>query len=301
MNPFRKWIRNLFGFSGNEINGFLVLIPLMVLTIFSEPVYHTWVAGQDRRYDHDMRMLDSLVVMTVMVSDTNKALADQPVELHPFDPNHSSPRELRQLGFPEISTRRIAAYRAKGGGFSVKSDLLKIYGLDSSLYKRLYDYINLPSHRPPNERAFRISGRRSERERVAKTFDINTADTLLLKTVYGIGPVLAMRIIKFRDALGGFVRHEQLYEVYGLDSAVVLRLLEVGFISPDFIPEKLNINTADEKKLSAHPYIRRKLAEVLISYRLQHGDFMDINDIKKLTIMRPEEIERLLPYLKTVD
>ena len=301
MNPFRKWIRNLFGFSGNEINGFLILIPLMVLTIFSEPVYHSWVAASGREYAGDIRALDSLAQLPVKVVEPDKAAARQPVALFQFDPNHSSISELRQLGFSETSSTRIAAYRAKGGVYSVKSDLLKIYGLDSSLYKRLYNYINLPAGPLARERNFRTSRKRSERTSVTKSFDINTADTLLLKTVYGIGPVLATRIIRFRDALGGFVRPEQLYEVYGLDSAVVQRLQKLVFITPDFIPEKVNINTADEQKLSGHPYIRRKLAGALISYRFQHGDFMDITDIKKLSIMRAGEIERLLPYLKTED
>jgi DNA uptake protein ComE-like DNA-binding protein len=236
-----------------------------------------------------------------MASVPANAAGIQEVALFPFDPNHSSISDLRRLGFSEISSRRIVAYRAKGGVFSVKSDLLRIYDLDSALYKRLYGYINLPSGPPRRERNFTPSTRRSERPGVTKTFDINTADTLHLKTVYGIGPVLATRIIKFRDALGGFVRREQLYEVYGLDSTVVQRLLKSVFITPDFIPEKVNINTADEQKLSGHPYIRRKFAGAMISYRFQHGDFMDITDIKKLSIMRPEEIERLLPYLKTVD
>lgn len=301
MNPFRKWIRNLFGFSGNEINGFLILIPLMVLTIFSEPVYHSWVAAKGREYARDIHVLDSLARLPLKALKSDEAAVHQQVEPFQFDPNYSSISELRQLGFSESSSTRIAAYRAKGGVYSVKSDLLKIYGLDSSLYKRLYNYINLPAGPAPRERNFRTSHKWSERTSVTRSFDINTADTLLLKTVHGIGPVLATRIIRFRDALGGFVRPEQLYEVYGLDSTVVQRLLKSAFITPGFIPEKVNINTADEQKLSGHPYIRRKLAGAMISYRFQHGDFMHVTDIKNLSIMRSGEIERLLPYLKTED
>lgn len=46
--------------------------------------------------------------------------------------------------------------------------------------------------------------------------DINKADSIALLEVKGIGPVLAGRIVKYRNLLGGYVAVEQLKEVYGL-------------------------------------------------------------------------------------
>lgn len=303
MNPARKWIRDTFGFSGNEINGFLILIPLMVLAVFSQPLYHRWTATRERQYQEDRQKLDSLVAeWDDHERPGRESNAIHPVAFFSFDPNTATVAELRQLGFSDRSANRIAAYRQKGGVFRVKPDILKIYGLDSALYKRLYTFIKLPSGHLPETKRSGVPTRDSfGKTGVNKTFDINTADTILLKTVYGIGPVLAGRIVKFRKALGGFVNPEQLNEVYGLDSAVVQRLLKVCFIAPDFIPEKININTADEKRLSGHPYIRNSIAGALMSYRYQHGDFRDVNDIKKLSIMRADEAARLLPYIKVTD
>jgi competence protein ComEA len=48
--------------------------------------------------------------------------------------------------------------------------------------------------------------------------DINTADSAAFEKLYGIGPVLSARIIKYRRLLGGFARVEQLKEVYGLSA-----------------------------------------------------------------------------------
>jgi len=97
------------------------------------------------------------------------------------------------------------------------------------------------------------------------------------------------------------VRPDQLFEVYGLDSVTVSRLLDVGTIASDFTPDKININTASEKRLSMHPYISYRLARALVSYRFQHGDFPDVNDIKKLSALEPGELDRVLPYLKVKD
>src|SRR5688500_7639098 len=303
MTFIRKWIRDLFGFSATEINGFLILIPLMLLFVLSKPVYHSWMAGQPGNAGRDSLLLDSLVALwqpAVVPEDSARQ-----IDYFLFDPNTASIEDLQQLGLNEISAKRIAAYRSKGGVFRVKSDLLKIYGLDSALYNQLYGYISLPT------RVVSVSARKGTtaipRPRVPKktevnpAFDINTADTLLIKSVYGIGSTLAARIVKFRDALGGFVRPEQFYEVYGLDSMVVNELRRVTFIKDGFMPEKINLNTADEKQLSAHPYIRYKLARMLVSYRFQHGDFLHPCDIKKLSAIKPEDMERLLPYLKVAD
>lgn len=305
MNSIRKWIRDIFGFSGTEVNGFLILLPLTAVLVLSEPIYRRWVISRDRQYADDIEKLDSLVA--AWDNDLKKPVLElePPVSLFPFDPNTLSVAELRSLGFPEHSAKRIAAYRLKGGVFRVKSDLLKIYGLDSTLYKQLYKYIQLPSnrlvlnesgkpHNRPETKAF-------ERTQQSITFDINTADTTLFKTVYGIGPRLAARIVKFRESLGGFIKKTQLYEVYGLDSLVVDRLFKVGFIEEGFIPAKINVNAADEEALARHPYIRYKFARALISYRYQHGDFQQASDIKKLSVINASELERLLPYIKLND
>lgn len=49
------------------------------------------------------------------------------------------------------------------------------------------------------------------------TIDLNSADTLLLMRVPGIGSSFARRICKYRELLGGYYVVEQLQEVYGMD------------------------------------------------------------------------------------
>lgn len=296
MKRIRRWIRDVFGFSGTEINGFLILIPLMLILVLSEPLYHRWMAGRARQAD--TKQFDSLAALWDTAGQREPAA--QAVALFQFDPNTVEVDELVSLGVGEVLANRIAAYRRKGGVFRVKSDLLKIYGLDSALYHQLYDSIKLPV-RPGWHNGKRTSRLELSNRQHAKKFDINIADTLQLKSVYGIGSRLAARIVKFRESLGGFVKRDQLFEVYGLDSVTVTRLLEICFIAADFVPEKININTASERRLSEHPYISNHLARLLVRYRFQHGDFRDVSDIKKLSEVRIEDADRILPYLKVKD
>lgn len=298
MKSIRRWVRNFFGFSRTEINGFLILIPLMFVLIVSEPLYHRYVARRPFEPDTNVN-LDSLI----SVWNVPESISPPP-RLFRFNPNTASREDLMSLGFSENLATRIAAYRTKGGVFRKKDDLLKIYGLDSALYEQLYEYVDLPADRADYQRATPLADAvRSERKRSVNRnkselrFDINTADTAMLKSVYGIGSRLSARIVRFRDALGGYVIPEQLYEVYGIDSATVNRLLKVCFITEGFIPKKININTATPETLAEHPYISIRLARLLVSYRFQHGDFPDVNDIKKLSAFQTGEVNKLLPYL----
>jgi competence protein ComEA len=291
MQMLRKWIRNLLGFSGREVNGFLILLPLMLVAIWGMPLYHLWISDRTDDFSRETIMLDSLMAFWDSRPDSGKA---EIVKLFPFNPNTATEETLQKLGFKKNLSKRITNYRQKGGQFRIKSDLLKIYGLDSTLYAHVYAYIQLPEKIEP-----KVEDRKSlpRHKDLPVSFDLNSADTAQLKSVHGIGPSLASRIIRFRDGLGGFVKREQLNEVYGLDSTVVNKLLAVSFIDEDFVPKKIDMNKASEKELSAHPYIKKTVANAIVAYRFQHGEFKTVEDLQKLTVLKPADIDKILPYL----
>lgn len=294
MKTLRTWIRNLFGFSGREVNGFLILLPLMLVMIMSEPVYRSWIRHRPRDFSEDVRVLDSLVALWNPSQSIDSTEAPRAQEFFTFDPNAATVEEFVRLGFPEVLSNRIANYRQKGGQFRVKSDLLKIYGVDSAFYRQLRPYIALPES---IERAPQQNARVNVRALSPTPFDLNEADTTTLKSVFGIGSVLANRIVKFRDRLGGFVREEQVTEVYGLDSATAMRLRDVGFIAEDFVPTKILLNEADERRLALHPYLSRSEARAIVGYRFQHGPFNSVDELRKLQQLDSTKIERIRPYI----
>ena len=128
-------------------------------------------------------------------------------------------------------------------------------------------------------------------------FDLNLADTTQLKTIYGIGPVIAKRIVTYRENLGGFISFNQLREVWGLDSTVVKKLTERSVITPGFTPNKLAINRCGEQELGRHPYLRTKLARAIVNYRLQHGNFIALDDLRKITLIDEKIFLRIEPYI----
>jgi competence protein ComEA len=62
--------------------------------------------------------------------------------------------------------------------------------------------------------------------------NINTADSETLQTLPGIGPVIAARIIEYRNAHGDFVDVEQLIEVKGIGEKIMDNLRSLITIGP---------------------------------------------------------------------
>lgn len=138
---------------------------------------------------------------------------------------------------------------------------------------------------------------RARKERVPPArVELNTADSLQLLALRGIGPAFAHRILAYRSLLGGYIRKEQLLEVYGFDNEKLD--LVAGVIRVDSgLVRKININTAGMPELKKHPYIRYNLARAILSYRRQHGPFSTVEAIRGIDLLNDEVYSKLAPYL----
>lgn len=128
------------------------------------------------------------------------------------------------------------------------------------------------------------------------SFELNTADSLDLVQLYNIGPVIARRILKYRSLLGGYVRKEQLREVYGIDSARYNDIAPHLNVDPSRITP-IDINTADIDRLKRHPYLDYYQAKAIIRLREEKGAYAGVRDILNIPIIDSETFTRIEPYL----
>lgn len=304
MNGVKKTIRNFFGTTRAQTNGFVGLLFVIAVAIFSQPLMRWWVSMQPQDFSNDSVILDSLTYIWKISEENLKVAAREEVtvsKLFVFNPNEITQHEFKALGFSEKLATRVINYRNKGGKFKIKADLLKLYGMDSVLYTKLIPYIDLPeTYEKPKFEKKEYADRPKYVKEKAATFNLNDADTSQLEKIYGIGSKLALRIVKYRDKLGGFVSQNQLKEVYGLDTAVVKKIGEASYLPDPPGVKKINLNTADEQILAAHPYFGRKIASAIVAYRFQHGNFKSVDDLSKISLIDKNNLGRLFPYV-TVD
>ena len=119
---------------------------------------------------------------------------------------------------------------------------------------------------------------------------------MVLQIVPGIGALTAGRIIKHRENLGGYIQVDQLHEVFGLKPETIPVIWEY-FDFDRVPPRRIEINTFPVEELAKHPYISYQEAKVLVAYRLQHGPYLQLDDLLKVKIFKADWVNKIGPYL----
>lgn len=309
------FLEDYFGISPKEARGAFVLLVISFIALWIPTVASRWIFPllSNNELVVTKVPLDSIVDQlseqypqkenSSFLSNDNKQKPKRSIRLSRFDPNTATTDQLEELGIAPFMAKRIVNYRSKGGQFRKKEDLLHIYDFPSELYKQLVPYMVLPektegtkypeSNKPP---AYSGSFKNSSAQKIV-AFDINTADTTQLIRLKGIGSKLSVRILKYRDALGGFHSKAQFSEIFGLDSLALSQLTSYAEIQTPV--KKLLINTATVDELSRHPYFRnRRMTQTIISFRNEHGPFKSESDVQKTQVIDQVKLNALLPYLE---
>ena len=313
MTRLTRYFQHYFGFSRTELRGITVLLLLLVL-IWVFPLLLRWIipsrAPDMAFYREEIRAFlataDQQEVASSLVpqsaADVKGAAPSAPVYFF-FDPNTLEENGWHKLGLSGRQIRNILNYRQSGGIFRKKEDLKKMYTLAEDDYLRLEPYIRISSSAPAERQVFThpASGTEAIRQgRDAKTvnltMELNTADSLLLQQLPGIGPVYASRIVRYRERLGGFLAVTQLLDVYGMDSARYERLLPHLTLDTVWV-RRIDVNKATFEQLRSHPFITPKQANAIVQYRKQHGRFRAADDLSRIVVLDEHSLQKMKPYL----
>ena len=126
--------------------------------------------------------------------------------------------------------------------------------------------------------------------------DLNTADSAELRSVKGIGEKTVMRIIAYRERLGGFCKKEQLKEVEGMTEQNYELISQQISINCHAI-RKLNLNLAPRDELARHPYLSPRILRKLLKQRQLKGGWKNFQELIDDRLLTHEEAERLAAYL----
>ncbi|MGW9685628.1 ComEA family DNA-binding protein [Flagellimonas sp. 2504JD1-5] len=282
-------IKSHFKFNKQERSGIFFLLLLIIIL---QGVYFYLQAKPSG-------LEAKVVVKSTMQSklDSLRLLAQEKVtpKIFPFNPNYITDYKGYSLGMSTQELDRLFAFRKTGSFVNSAEQFQQVTQVSDSLLKLMAPSFKFPDW--VQKKKYTDSDIKIKLSKTFKVTDLNLATADDLKTVSGIGEKLSVRIVKFRDRLGGFLVNEQLYDVYGLEPEVVQRtLMRFKVIDPPRL-KKININRATAEELSRLIYINRNLAERIIHYREQNEAFDSLDELLNVATFPKERIDRIKLYL----
>lgn len=307
-----NFIKEYLSFNKRERNGLFILSFIIVSLL----AYNYWLNYKEANASqvdfsnfensikefYESNSIENLVSNSDSLFNTDTSQTEIQTELFSFNPNIATDEEFMQLGLSDKQIKNIRNYLQKAGSFRFKEDFGKLYSIGDSLFAILNPYIDLPD-KESYYAALKNSNTKQENTKYEKQqsskplVELNSADSLQLIDVKGIGSAFASRIIKYRNRLGGFQRVEQLLEVYGMKEEQYNLIKSQVKVDPS-VTIKIHINTCTPEELKNHPYINNwNIANALVNYRKKHGNFKVLEDIKKCDLVNDELYLKLAPYL----
>jgi len=186
-----------------------------------------------------------------------------------FDPNTASVATLQSLGFSVKLASTLEHYRTKGGNIKSGQDLFKIWGMPPDLATRLAPYVRT-SIKNTASKPWATAYKPAYTQ--AAPIDINTASVQEFEALKGIGPVLAARIVGFREKQGGFVRVQDILQVYGVKDSLLQALTPYLRLDVGRVP-KSNLNQASVLQLVQKAGLQVVVAQAIVRWRQQNGAF----------------------------
>ena len=299
MKYINRFLKSYFNFTKGESQAFLLLLFIIIVLLVLPAFFHSKYSSYKSDFTNLYKLSDSLSHMVSsyenkeMMTDENLANHSQ-IQLYHFNPNTISKDDLIVMGIYPNLAERIVNYRLKVAPFQCKQELLKVYGFSNKLFTRLSALIDLPEECPVN--TFAKSPSFEKKDKQVVIVNINLADTTQLIALPGIGSKLALRIINYRDKLGGFLNKSQLGEVWGLKPETISMIEKQIEINTSMV-KKIFINSCEVDALSKHPYCGYKMALIIVNYRKQHGVFTNLNQLEHLIGINKDSLIKLQPYL----
>ena len=293
-----SFLNNYFGFNKQQRNGLILLSIISLILFLVRIIYPSFITPEKieiKNLPLIEQKLDSSYQLSQDRFSGNVKKENTALNLFVFDPNTITNQQLQQLGFNKKTAQTFLKFRDRGFVFKEKIDLKKVYGISDNFYSKLEPYIIIEN----KNSAANLNSNKSESNITASAnknqtkVELNTADSLTLLDINGIGPSFAKRILKYRSLLGGFISVEQLKEVYGFTDEMFEKIKPNVTVNAELI-KKINLNKDDFKSINKHPYLSYELTKTLFDWRKKTViTAVNLKDI----INDDQAYNKLMPYI----
>lgn len=289
INPIFK---SHFNFSRSEQSGILILIILTAILIMVNYFYPIpEPVSLDVSAPHIVHLQKEMDSLWELELERKKP------KLYPFNPNFITDFKAYTLGMSPEQFDALKAFRESGNWIRSVGDFKEVTGVDEIWLDSIGGYFKFPKWVSSPDKTERY--KKDAVLSYTQKKDLNTATGEELQKVYGIGPALSERIIKYRSKLGSFTDDIQIYFVYGLEETVVEKLLRQFTVKTPKQIEKININTASASDIATVPGISFSLAKAIWEFILLHDGLHDLNELTKFEEITARKLTLIQLYLST--
>lgn len=289
-------IKSHFTFNKQQRSGILLLL-LLIISLLC--VY--WFVDFSGEDVFDVSSEEIINTQKELDSMRMAEREEKKPTIYPFNPNYITDFRGYTLGMSPEEIDRLLQFRAEGKWINSVEDFQNVTGISDSLLAVISPYFQFPEW-VTNPKPKKVSkDTRTDKGFVEKPFsekmDLNEATAEQLQQVSGIGEVLSNRIVAFRDRLDGFSDDIQLYAVYGLDSTVVKRALNLFTVKTPKEIVKINVNTASASDIATIPTISFDLAKKIWEFRRLREKIDSLDELSKIDGMTESKLKLIQLYL----
>lgn len=290
------FLKSQFVFNKTQQIGILSLIGILIILLILKN--YKFTAKQELL---DIHSSEIVAIQKQIDSLKEIAIAKKKPKQYPFNPNFLTENKAYELGMTPAELDRLIAYRNEGKWINSVDDFKRITQISDTTLATFSDKFKFPDwvDKSQTRVVYKKSKRQLEKEKpYAEKIDLNTATETQLQKVSGIGKAISKRIIKYRDQqLGGFSNDMQLANVWGLDSLVVQRALQLFTVKTPKKIRKININTATASDIATIEGINFELAKKIWEFRVLRESITNLDELSKISGLTSSKLTLIKLYL----
>jgi competence protein ComEA len=284
-------MENPIEFSKRSRRAIILFISILIIVVLIPRVYNLFQDSEQFSFHQTnfdkIQFKKKVYTKTFYKSYSKKSKYKTP--LQKFDPNTYTATDWMNLGMSQKQGDLIVKFGKRG--FYSDEDLKKVFVISDQFFAVIKDSLFYPERKNENTVA------KSVNKDVKIVFvELNSANETDLMELKGIGQFFAKNIIKKRNELGGFVKKEQLLEVWKMDQEKLANIEKNISIDLNSIIQ-LPLNTISAQELKNHPYFTWNVANSIVKLRSQLGGFQSIEDIRRSVLIDDEFFTKIKPYL----
>ena len=287
-------IKSFFKYSRQQRSGVFLLFTIIIV------VQLTYFFIDFSSFSKESPEKEKWLSLQSQIDSLKQEKLDYVPKIYPFNPNFITDYKGYKLGMSVSEIDRLLAFRKQNKYVNSPQEFQAVTKVSDSLLNAISPYFKFPDW-VMNKKEF-VAYKKYPNTAFAKKdkiviIDINQATQEDLIKIYGIGEAISIRILKFKESLGGFVSMEQMNDVWGLSPEVIDNLNTHFKISATPTVRKIDINNASIKELSLFPYFKYPISRNIVTFRSMNGDIKNSEDLTKIKGLSIEKAKIIALYL----